>query len=191
MKRALGHWRNGAFERWGVGYTPVLQRSISPFFLFILSLSGSYKMNYIVREFRVGDRHDAELLAAMWNASDAGWPWGWTRGVPETAERILDRTQKIDRIAIYVVEIDGEIVGYGDLEQTRGRDDSAYLSTLNVRPDLHGKGLGKALVLKILERTIEKGFRQLTIGTWAGNRKSVPLYKKTGFFWVPDTSVWM
>ena len=148
-------------------------------------------MDYIVRELRIGNHQDAELLADMWNASDAGWPWGWTRGVPETAERILDRTQKIDRLAIFVVEVNGEIVGYGDVERTRGRNDSADLDLLNVRPDLHGKGFGKALVLKILERTIERGCKQLTIGTWAGNMKSVPLYKKTGFFWVPETSVWM
>ena len=29
---------------------------------------------------KFGDRRDAERLAAMWNASDAGWPGGWTHG---------------------------------------------------------------------------------------------------------------
>gem|GEM_PF-995622 len=148
-------------------------------------------MEYTLREFRMGDPHDAELLAAMWNASDAGWPGGWTRGVPEAAERILERKQKYDCIAMFVVEVDGEIVGYGDVEQEHGRDDVASLGLLNVRPDLHGKGLGKALILKVLERAIERGYRQLTLGTWAGNKKAVPLYKKTGFFWVPETNVWM
>ena len=148
-------------------------------------------MEYILREFRIGDPRDAELLAAMWNASDAGWPGGLTGGIPETAERILERTRKLDRIAIFVVEVNGEIVGYGDMEPVRGRDGVVYLDLLNVRPDFHGKGLGKALVLKVLERAVERGGKQLTIGTWAGNKKSVPLYKKTGFFWVPETSVWM
>lgn len=112
-------------------------------------------MDYIIREFKIGDLHDAELLAEMWNASDAGWPWGWTLGVPETAERIMERTQKINRLAIFVVEVNGKIVGYGDMSQIRGRNDAVSLDLLNVRPDFHGKGLGKALVLKIIERAIE------------------------------------
>ena len=145
-------------------------------------------MEYTLREFRIGDPHDAELLAAMWNASDAGWPGGWTGGIPETAERILDRTSKADCIAMFIVEVDDEIVGYGDLVPMRGRDDCAYLGLLNVRPDFHGRKLGKALVLQVLDRTIELGYAQLGIDTWAGNKKSVPLYKKTGFFWIPDTS---
>lgn len=148
-------------------------------------------MNYTLRELRIGDPHEAQLLADMWNASDAGWPGGWTGGVPETAERILELTRKIDRIAIFVVEVNGEIVGYGDVEKERGRDGVAYLDLLNVRPDCHGKGYGKALILKIMETIIEQGYTQLTIGTWAGNKKSVPLYKKTGFFWIPETSVHM
>jgi len=148
-------------------------------------------MEYVLREFRLGDPHDAELLAAMWNASDHAWPGGWTRGVPETAESVLERTRRADRIAIFVVEVDGEIVGYCDMSQERGRDDMAYLPLLNVRPDFHGKGLGKALILKVLERTVELGYKQLTLDTWPGNERAIPLYKKTGFFWVPEASVWM
>ena len=47
-------------------------------------------MDYTVRELKIGDAQDAELLAAMWNASEDGWPGGWTHGVPETGERILE-----------------------------------------------------------------------------------------------------
>jgi len=129
-------------------------------------------MDYTLRELRVCDLdlHDAQLLA-------------------ETAERILERAQKMNLLGAFVVEVNGEIVGFGDAAPTPGRDDTAYLGLLNVRPDFHGKGLGKALVLKVLELAIESGRSQLLINTWAGNEKSVPLYKKTGFFWIPETSV--
>lgn len=148
-------------------------------------------MDYTVRELRIGDAQDAELLAAMWNASEEGWPGGWTHGVPETGERILERKQKSDRLAIFVVEAAGEIVGYCDVMHEHGRDGVAYIPLLNVRPACHGKGCGKALLLRVLEFVVARGYRQLTLGTWAGNLKAVPLYKKTGFFWVPETDVFM
>ncbi len=109
-------------------------------------------MDYELRELRIGDPQEAQLLADMWNASESGWPGGWTGGIPETAERVLEQTQRIHRIAIFVVEVNDEIVGYGDMRQQFGLDGVAELDLLNVRPDFHGKGLGKALVLKVLER---------------------------------------
>lgn len=35
------------------------------------------------------------------------------------------------------------------------------------------------------------GYRRVDLGTWPGNMKAVPLYKKAGFFWVPETYVHM
>ena len=35
------------------------------------------------------------------------------------------------------------------------------------------------------------GYTRLDLNTWAGNLKAVPLYKKSGYFWVPETSVRM
>jgi len=149
------------------------------------------RMSYIVREFKKGDPHEAALLAEMWNASDAGWPGGWTRGIPDTAERVLERKEREDLLAMFVAEHDGQIVGYGDLNAQAGQQDVAYVPLLNVRPDHHGRSVGRRIVLRILERAIELGYKQLTIGTWPGNTKSVPLYKKTGFFWVPETNAWL
>lgn len=148
-------------------------------------------MDYVVREFSLEDKRDAELVAAMWNASDDGWPGTWTHGVPETAERVYEHHLKHEHMAVFLAELEGAVVGYCSLEHTRGRDDCAYLGLLNVRPDYQGKKLGKALVLAAVKRTVERGHKLLTIGTWAGNMKSVPLYKKAGFFWIPETSVYM
>lgn len=48
-------------------------------------------MDCIIREFKIGDLHDVELLAEMWNASDSGWLLGWTCGIygPEVFILIL------------------------------------------------------------------------------------------------------
>lgn len=148
-------------------------------------------MSYQIREYNPQDPQDAEKLAAMWNASEAGWPGGWTGGIPFTAERIREKKKRSNRLAVFVVEHAHEVVGYGDLQAQAGQREVADLPLLNVRPDHHGKGVGKQLLLAILNRTIELGYKQLTLGTWAGNTKAVPLYKKVGFFWVPETNVYM
>lgn len=47
------------------------------------------------------------------------------------------------------------------------------------------------LLREMIRRVTELGYRQVTLHTWAGNMKAVPLYKKTGFNWVPETEVFM
>ncbi len=148
-------------------------------------------MAFTVRELRVDDLADARRLADMWNASNEGWPGGWNRGLAITAEQQLDSMRRADHIAALVVESGDEFLGYASICETRGREDKTYLGLLNVRPNLHGQGYGKALILGVLERTVALGRQQLTLGTWPGNLKAVPLYKKTGFFWRPETSVSM
>ncbi|MCK5760124.1 MAG: GNAT family N-acetyltransferase, partial [Candidatus Delongbacteria bacterium] len=58
-----------------------------------------------------------------------------------------------------------------------------YIGLLNVEPDYMGKKIGKMLVLRSVERTIELGYPRLDLFTWGGNTKAMPLYKKCGFFW--------
>jgi len=148
-------------------------------------------MDYIIREFKLNDQHEAELLAEMWNASDKGWPGGWTRGITDTADQVLERKKQSDCLAIYVAEYNGKIVGYGDLSAQAGQKDVAHIGLLNVQPEHQGKSVGRRIVQAIINKTIELGYKQLTVGTWPGNTQSVPLYKKTGFFWVPETDVHM
>jgi len=148
-------------------------------------------MDYIIREYRSDDPEDARKLAKMWNDSDQGWPGGFTQGIPFTQERIADKMKNMDRLAVLVAEYGDEIVGYCDLQAQRGQKDMAYIPLLNVSPAHQGKGVGRRLILAVLARTVELGYKQLTLDTWPSNLQAVPLYKKTGFFWKPDTNVGM
>lgn len=148
-------------------------------------------MQYTIREYRRDDPEDARKLAEMWNESDKAWPEGFTHGVPFTAERIQQWLGNASRLAIFVVEHGEQIVGYGDLYAQKGQNEVAYIDLLNVSPSHQGKGLGRDLILTLLKRTLELGYKQLTLHTWPGNLQAVPLYKKTGFFWKPDTGVYM
>ncbi len=148
-------------------------------------------MPYIVRDFNPDDPQDAERLAAMFNDFDSAWPGGFTRGVPETAETIQRRARRMPRLAVLVVEKDGEFVGYCDLQAQKGQTETSYIPLLGARLSHHGQGVGKMLLREQVRRVTEMGYRIVTLGTWAGNTKAVPLYKKTGFNWVPETNVYM
>ena len=107
---------------------------------------------------------------------------------PGTAERVLEEKRKADRLAILVAE-EGPDPRLLRPAPEHSRDDVAYILAERAA-FAPARSLGKALLLEALKRH-RRRLRQLTLGTWAGNLKAVPLYKKTGFFWVPETSVWM
>ena len=134
---------------------------------------------------------DAEKLARMWRSSDDQWPGTWSGGVPITAEMVTEWFEREKMINVFIFETGDEIVAYCGFNERETVENEGYVALLNVAPAYQGKSLGRRLLLRCVERCMELGFHTLPLGTWSGNLKSVPLYKKTGFYWVPDTSVWM
>lgn len=137
-------------------------------------------------------RYDAGL-AQMWNESDDQWPGTFTDGVPLTEERVrewMDRIQAIKRF-IVIEDQTGKVVGYGDLWDTAVRPNSCYVALLNVHPAHQGRSLARRMLVNMVEWAVANSYDRITIGTWPANLKAMPLYKKVGFFWKPDTSVYM
>jgi len=135
---------------------------------------------------------DAEELARMWNESDDQWPGTLTGGVPMTAESMRRWHEREAAIDVLVWESpEGRIVGYCSFQKDPEEEGVGYVSMLNVHPAYQKRSLGRRFLTTYVERCIELGFRRLDLHTWPGNLKAVPLYKKTGFFWMPDTQVWM
>jgi GNAT superfamily N-acetyltransferase len=134
---------------------------------------------------------DAVKLAEMWLGSDEQWPGTWSGGVEITPQMVTEWHERERLIDVWVYEADDKIVAYCSLNILEEQKDAGYVAVLNVHPEYQGRSLGRSLLQKCLERCSELGLTLLTLGTWSGNLKSVPLYKKTGFYWVPDTSAWM
>ncbi|WP_102274842.1 GNAT family N-acetyltransferase [Cytobacillus massiliigabonensis] len=131
----------------------------------------------IIEEYR--EEH-ALAIAKMWNLSRDSWG-GDTR--VHTEESVKTKEANAGNIVLYLA-IDGEeVVGYCSLSEYKEDLGSLYIPLLNVRPDYHGKKIGKMLVMKAVEKTIELGWPRVDLYTWPGNVKAVPLYKKCGFFW--------
>ncbi|MCY1212346.1 Phosphinothricin N-acetyltransferase [compost metagenome] len=88
------------------------------------------------------------------------------------------------RLPYLVAELDGEVVGYGYAAPYRPRpayrftaEDSVY-----VRDGLEGRGIGRLLLERLIQRCEQQGYRQMIamVGD-SGNLASVGLHEHLGF----------
>jgi GNAT superfamily N-acetyltransferase len=142
----------------------------------------------MIKEFH---NEDAQKLADMLNASDEAWPGGFTHGIEFTAESLLEERKRENTLATYCAWDDNTIVGIAEITEFWRDTNVLYVDFLNVIPTHHGRGYGRDLLITCVEKVTELGSKRLDLHTWSGNMKAVPLYKKTGFFWVPKTLVYM
>ncbi len=119
-----------------------------------------------VRPFR---EEDAAGVAELLNASDAAWPGTFTGGIPYTAERVL-RNRAEEAPILDLVAAEGEkILGYCTLTRDWRDPGALYVGFLNVHPAYHGRGIGKRLLLGVLEEAIRRGAPYVSLNTWSGN----------------------
>jgi ribosomal protein S18 acetylase RimI-like enzyme len=131
-------------------------------------------------------------VAEMFNAFNEIFLGGFGGGILYDEQRVRDWLDRSSAVAdLIALDPEGSPVGYlGMYPHFRDRD-AAYLTLLGVLPRAQGKKLGKRLMLKALEIAAERGIKRVDLYTWSGNMDPLPLYKKVGFFWVPDTSIYM
>ncbi|WP_142752166.1 GNAT family N-acetyltransferase [Neobacillus piezotolerans] len=139
-------------------------------------------MNLTKEEIKIVEYHEglAAGVAEMWNLSREGW--GGDAQVT-TAEKVRVQEANSGNLNLFLAMDGDKVVGYCGLCEYREDEGALYIPLLNVRTDYHGKKIGKMLVLRALERTVELGWPRLDLYTWPSNTKAVPLYKKCGFFW--------
>ncbi len=134
----------------------------------------------------------AKAAAEMFNSFKELWPGGFGGSVPYTEQRVQDWLDKTSAYAdLIAVDEEGTLAGYCGLYPHWRDKKAAYISILGVTPKAQGKKFGKRLLLKALEIALENGLTRVDLNTWSGNLEAVPLYKKIGLFWVPETEVYM
>ncbi len=134
---------------------------------------------------------DADAIAQMWKESRSGWPPGFLGASDITASSVAQEEKSSGKLFTVLAFLEERVVGYCRTSPYGGETDASYVDLLNATPDMHGKGVGKALLLDAVNRSVEYGMNRIDLHTWPANMKAVPLYKKTGFFWVPETRVYM
>jgi GNAT superfamily N-acetyltransferase len=122
----------------------------------------------------------AKGVAEMWNLSREGWN-GHTNN--RTENMVMSEEEQSSYLNLFIA-LEGErVIGYCKLSKYSHDENTLYVDLINVLPEYYNKKIGKALLLKSIEKTIELNYPRLDLFTWGGNTKAVPLYKKTGFFW--------
>ncbi|QOY34599.1 GNAT family N-acetyltransferase [Anaerobacillus isosaccharinicus] len=122
----------------------------------------------------------AKGIAKMWNESRENWGGD---SIVTTEEEVKEKEANSTNLYLFLALVGEEVVGYCGLSEYREDTEALYIPLLNVHPAYQGLKIGKQLVLKAVEKTVELNWPRLDLFTWAGNTKAVPLYKKCGFFW--------
>ena len=136
-------------------------------------------------------RGDAERLATLFNEAGDAWPGGaWD---PETPEELERHHRQSRMLGLFVAEEAGRFAAFCNVYAKPNERNRAYVPFLTAHPDYLGKGYGKAVLHRAIARVYDLGIARVDLGTWPGNLRAVPLYKKSGFMWSPEEpwGVWM
>lgn len=89
-----------------------------------------------------------------------------------------------------VADLDGKVVGFAVYYEHWSEDDNLYLEFLVTHPDYRGRGIGSALIHKLFDIAVEKGYDVLSLHTW-GSNPAYRLYRRKGFCLISNTFFYM
>lgn len=136
-------------------------------------------------EIRDARADDAEGIMAIYNDAVANTTAIWNETLVDAANRrkwIADR-QALGYPVLVAAGADGAVLGYASFGDWRAFD--GYRHTVEHSVYVHkngrGAGLGKALMLALIERARALGKHVMVAGIEAGNETSIALHLKLGF----------
>jgi RimJ/RimL family protein N-acetyltransferase len=119
---------------------------------------------------------DAERLAAWHADPDVTRYWDDETFTPEEIRRRLHR----DRVDAWIVEEDGEPVGYLQSWWEEGPPRRGGLDGFLV-PSARGRGIMPAVARELAERLLAEGWDEVTVDPYAWNEAAVRAWSKAGF----------
>lgn len=117
--------------------------------------------------FRPMSMPDVALVAAIERAS---YPFPWSEGVFRDCVRV--------GYLCRVVELHGEVVGYGIMSFGAGE---AHVLNICIRGDLRGGGVGRGLMDYLLDRARDEYMQDVFLEVRPSNTVAIQLYQSIGF----------
>jgi L-amino acid N-acyltransferase len=104
---------------------------------------------------------------------------------PETLEarRAWFRAHPPEKYPVTVAEFEGQVIGWGSLSKFRDRAayDPTVEASVYIHHDHHRRGLGRLLLLDLIDRARAAGFHSLIGGASAEQTASIKLQESLGF----------
>lgn len=122
--------------------------------------------------------HYAKEVARMWRMSTEGWNGSYAN---VTEENILESHKSNTNLNTFLAVNDDEVLGYCALLDPK-EEAALRINLLNTRYDCHGMGVGKEMMKAVINRALELDYPMIDLHTWSSNKKSIPFYKRCGFF---------
>lgn len=94
---------------------------------------------------------------------------------PWTSEQIKSSD---DSTVFFLAKVDGKTVGYGGMYTVL---DEGYVTNIGVMPDYRRRGIGRKIVNKLIDFSIEKSLAFLSLEVRVSNTSAINLYKSLGF----------
>jgi phosphinothricin acetyltransferase len=136
-------------------------------------------------QIRDANLHHAEAIAAIYNDAVQNTTAIWNEVVVDTANRAkwLTGRQGMGYPVIVAVADDGGVVGYASFGDWRAFDGYRHTVEHSVYVDKNqrGAGIGKALMVALIERARQAGKHVMVAGIEAGNLTSIQLHNRLGF----------
>lgn len=133
---------------------------------------------------RDADREDLAAILAIYNHAVVHTTAVWNETPGTLEERRLWLDGKHQRGFPVLVAVEGDTVlgfaSYGDFRPWPGYSRSIEHS-IYVAPDQHRRGIGRGLLIALIERAREGGFHAMIGGIDASNEGSIALHKALGF----------
>lgn len=136
-------------------------------------------------EIRDASSADMKGVTAIYNDAVEHTTAIWNEAKVDIENRLkwLEDRQRSSYPVLVAIGKDGTVLGYSSFGDWRAWD--GYRHTIEhsvyVRADQRGKGIGKALMLALIDRAKELGKHVMVAGIEAKNTASIQLHEKLGF----------
>lgn len=127
---------------------------------------------------------DVEAWAAVNNAAFSWHPEQGRQDPADYRERLADPDADLGAVVIAERTEDGRVLGFHETKMHAQHPSGLQMGevhVIGVDPDVHARGVGRALLLEGMRRMLDRGAQAIELYVESDNEKALPLYRDVGF----------